>query len=136
MRTGGACGMEIITGVERRRRWRLEDKLRMLAELEEPGMSVAAVARRHEISRGLLHHWRRQFRKGALTELPQLRFVPLEIVEGAASAPSPRRSAKAGRTPKRAGMIEIELGGGRCVRVDRDVDGDALRRVIEALAPR
>jgi transposase len=38
--------MEIITGVERRRRWRLEDKLRMLAELDEPGMSVAAVARR------------------------------------------------------------------------------------------
>ena len=88
--------MEIITGVERRRRWRLEDKLGMLAELEEPGMSVAAVARRHEISRGLLHHWRPQFRKGALTELPELQFVPLEIVEGAASAPSPRRSAKAG----------------------------------------
>ena len=31
---------------------------------------------------------------------------------------------------------EIELGDGRRVRVDRDVDGDALRRVIEALAPR
>ena len=130
--------MEIITGVERRRRWRLEDKLRMLAELDEPGMSVAAVARRHEVSRGLLHNWRRQFRKGALTELPQLRFVPLEIVEGAAPEPSPLPppSAKAGRGPKRAGMMEIELGGGRRVRVDRDVDGDALRRVIEALAPR
>jgi transposase len=32
--------------------------------------------------------------------------------------------------------MEIELGCGRRVRVDRDVDGDALRRVIEALAPR
>jgi transposase len=128
--------MEIITGVERRRRWRLEDKLRMLAELDEPGMSVAAVARRHEISRGLLHHWRRQFRKGALTELAQQQFVPLEIVQGAAWKPSLTPSAKAGGTPKRAGMIEIELGGGRRVRVDRDVDGDALRRVIEALAPR
>jgi len=29
--------MEIITGVERRRRWRAEDKLRVLAEAEEPG---------------------------------------------------------------------------------------------------
>ncbi len=130
--------MEIITGVERRRRWRLEDKLRMLAELDAPGMSVAAVARRHEVSRGLLHNWRRQFRKGALTELPQLQFVPLEIVEEAARQPSPPPppSAKAGRAAKRAGMMEIELGGGRRVRVDRDVDGDALRRVIEALAPR
>jgi transposase-like protein len=129
--------MEIITGVERRRRWRLEDKLRMLAELDEPGMSVAAVARRHEVSRGLLHHWRRQFRKGALTELPQLHFVPLEIVEAVTPEPPPGpMSAKAGRSLKRGGMMEIELGDGRRVRVDRDVDGDALRRVIEALAPR
>ena len=28
--------MEIITGVERRRRWRDEEKLRILAELDEP----------------------------------------------------------------------------------------------------
>jgi transposase len=130
--------MEIITGVERRRRWRLEDKLRMLAELDEPGMSVAAVARRHEISRGLLHHWRRQLGKRALSELPQLQFVPLQIVEAVRPEPisEPAPGAKAGRSLKRGGMMEIELGDGRRVRVDRDVDGDALRRVIEALAPR
>ena len=28
--------MEIITGVERRRRWRLEEKLRIVAEMERP----------------------------------------------------------------------------------------------------
>ena len=49
----------------------------MLAELDTPGVSVAAVARRHEVSRGLLHNWRRQFRKGGLTEPAQLQFVPL-----------------------------------------------------------
>ena len=43
--------MEIITGIERRRRWRLEDKLRIIAETEQPGARVAEVARRHEISR-------------------------------------------------------------------------------------
>jgi transposase len=31
--------MEIITGVERRRRWWDEEKLWILAELEEPGAS-------------------------------------------------------------------------------------------------
>ena len=46
--------MEIITGVERRRRWRLEDKLRIVAEAERPGARFAAVARRYEVSRGLL----------------------------------------------------------------------------------
>jgi len=46
--------MEIITGVERRRRWRCEEKLRIVAEVERPGASFADVARRHEVSRGLL----------------------------------------------------------------------------------
>ena len=49
--------MEIITGVERRRRWRREEKLRIVAEVEQPGASFAAVARRHELSRGLLWNW-------------------------------------------------------------------------------
>lgn len=131
--------MEIINGVERRRRWRFEDKLRILAEVEQPGMSIAAVARRHEISRGLLHHWRRQFREGALTERPQPHFVPLRIVDGAApppSEPAPASTLPAGHAAKRLGMMEIDLGGGRRVRVDRDVDSTALRRVIEALARR
>lgn len=131
--------MEIITGTERRRRWRLEDKLRILSEVEQPGMSIAAVARRHEISRGLLHHWRRQFQEGALTERPQPQFIPLQIVDGAAPPPSEPAlpsTPPAGRTAKRLGMMEIDLGGGRRVRVGRDVDGAALRRVIEALARR
>ncbi len=56
--------MEIITGVERRRRWRCEEKLRIVAEVEGPGASFADVARRHEVSRGLLWNWRRQVREG------------------------------------------------------------------------
>ena len=62
--------MEIITGVERRRRWRLEEKLRIVAEVEEPGASFVAVARRHEVSRGLLWNWRRQVRRGDLAPAP------------------------------------------------------------------
>ncbi len=50
--------MEIITGVERRRRWRVEDKLRIVAEAERPGARFVEVARRHEVSRGLLWLWR------------------------------------------------------------------------------
>ena len=56
--------MEIITGVERRRRWRCEEKLRIVAEVERPGASFADVARRHEVSRGLLWNWRRQVHEG------------------------------------------------------------------------
>ena len=77
----GGGGMEIITGVERRRRWRAEDKLRVLAEAEEPGARTSEVARRHDISRGLLWYWRRQLRQGRLavadTQVPV--FLPLQV---------------------------------------------------------
>jgi len=71
--------MEIITGVERRRRWRLEEKLRIVAELEHPGASFADVARRHEVSRGLLWNWRRQVRRGELAPEPMPVFTPVQI---------------------------------------------------------
>jgi len=71
--------MEIITGVERRCRWRLEEKLRIVAEVEQPGASFAAVARRHELSRGLLWNWRAQVRSGALAPEPMPVFMPVQI---------------------------------------------------------
>ena len=58
--------LEIISGVERRRRWRVEEKLRIVAEVEQPGVSFLDVARRYDISRGLLWNWRQQVRRGAL----------------------------------------------------------------------
>ncbi len=69
--------MEIITGVERRRRWRCEEKLRIVAEVERPGASFNEVARRHEVSRGLLWNWRRQVREGVLAPEPLPVFMRL-----------------------------------------------------------
>jgi transposase len=46
--------MEIITGLERRRCWRVADKLRIVAQTEQPEVGFAEIARRHEISRALL----------------------------------------------------------------------------------
>ena len=56
--------VEIITGVERRRRWRLDEKLQIVAEVEQPGACFAQIARRYDVSRGLLWSWRRQARNG------------------------------------------------------------------------
>ena len=86
--------MEIITGVERRRRWRLEDKLRIVAETEAPGASFAAVAHRYEVSRGLLWNWRQQVRRGDLVPEPMPTFVPVRIVSDpplALPSPGPAR---------------------------------------------
>jgi transposase-like protein len=46
--------MEIITGIERRRRWRMEGKLRIVAETERPDARFVEVARRLEVCRSLL----------------------------------------------------------------------------------
>jgi transposase len=43
--------IEIITGRERRRRWSVADKLRIVAESQEPGVRVCDVAARHDVRR-------------------------------------------------------------------------------------
>ena len=50
-----------------------------------------------------------------------------------------RQDSRAQQTSSRrakSGMIEIELGSGRRVRVDNEVDAEALRRVLSVLSER
>ena len=42
--------VEVITGVARRRRFTTEQKLAVVAETMQPGMSISYVARRHGLS--------------------------------------------------------------------------------------
>ena len=49
--------IDIRVGVERRRRWGREDKLGIVRESLAPNAVVTEVARRHEISTGLLYTW-------------------------------------------------------------------------------
>jgi transposase len=39
--------VEVITSVQRRRRWSTVDKVRLVEEAMQPGLSVSYVARRH-----------------------------------------------------------------------------------------
>ena len=75
----GSETVEIITGRERRRRWSMADKLRILAECEKPGVQVAAMAARHGVYRSLAIHWRRQARDGLLVAEPRPEFVPVRV---------------------------------------------------------
>jgi transposase-like protein len=122
--------MEIITGVERRRRWRLEEKLRIVAEVEQPGASFADVARRYEVSRGLLWNWRRQVRRGELMPEPMPAFLPVQITaDPPVGAPAPVQPVSAPETAR----VEITLPDGTCIRVGADVGLAALRRVMTAV---
>jgi transposase len=56
--------VEVITSVQRRRRWSVAEKVRLVEETLEPGMSVSFVARRHGISPSLLFKWRQRMAEG------------------------------------------------------------------------
>ncbi|WP_428483770.1 IS66-like element accessory protein TnpA [Rhodopila sp.] len=75
--------IEIIDGKERRRRWGLTEKLRIVAESHEPGVTVRSVAARHDVYPSLLRTWRRQVREGRLTASSPARFVPVRMADPA-----------------------------------------------------
>jgi transposase len=56
--------IEIITGHERRRRYRAEHKLQLVEETVQPGMTVSAVARLSGVSPSLLFKWRQLIVRG------------------------------------------------------------------------
>lgn len=128
--------VEVITSVERRRRWSREEKERLVVASFEPGVTASEVARSAGIHVSQLFRWRKELCDRVDVGATQL--VPVEIVP-AAQPPvveTPASSASPNRRRRKSGIIEIELGGGRRVRVDRDVDGEALRRVLDALGLR
>jgi transposase len=110
--------LEVITGVGRRRRWSDEDKARIVAESLDPATTASAVARRHGLHAGQLFVWRQQLAASMAREAPG--FVPVVVAE---DGPAPAGAA---------GRIEIALGPA-VVRVGADVDGPALRRVLEVV---
>ena len=123
--------VEIITGRERRRRWSTADKLRIVAETHELGVRVCHVAARHGLCESLLFAWRRQVREGLLAEPDLPVFMPVQMLgmpaAAAPSPPSPSSAPVAAPARPQAGLIEIELGDGRQVRVGADVNQAALR---------
>lgn len=129
--------VEVLSGVERRRRWSRGDKSRIVEETLAPGAKVSEVARRQGISASLVFTWRRQARASQETAAVVPRFAAVRIAdrqtEAAISTTSEQqRSAGGGRS----GLIEIRLGGGRWVRVDANVDAAALARVLDVLERR
>ena len=151
--------VQIVGRVSGRRIWTVEQKLAIIGEAFSPGTSVKQTVERHEIGSGQLYTWRRQLLDGELggpRDIGRLRSAPsfarvvlASMPDGAAErSPAPDTSpplaidshsfAREGavanaRATALAGVIEIELPSGARVRVDGGVDGQALKRVLEAL---
>lgn len=98
----------VLTGVERRRRWSTAEKRQLVAESVSCGLSVAELARRHDVHPNLLHAWRRQAKDGALSRLPESGacLVPVKLsTQG--PAPGAAEDAASGAA------IEVVLRNGR-----------------------
>ena len=125
---------EIISRVERRRKWSTEQKVKILAEALEPGSTLSAVADRNGVSRSQLYAWKRLAQRGALPGISlngqeKPLFAPVRI-EATPLSPTPAPAAQEQRRP---GAIEIALTNGRLVRADERIEPVQLARLIAAL---
>jgi transposase len=114
--------MTLITGVERRRRWSDEDRVRILAAIEEPGAVVADVARREDVCTSLIYKWRRAARR--VGSSGACGFSPV-VIETAAAQSSPLNGFD-------AGVIEVDIKDAR-VRISADAPSATIAATLKAL---
>ena len=112
--------VEVITSVERRRRWSTAEKERLVAASLERGATVSAIAREAGVHPGQLYGWRRQLLRRSQ---PTATFAAVQIAaEPAAAALST------------AGLIEVEFTNGTRMRISGAVDPATLGATVAVLA--
>jgi transposase len=113
--------IEVITSVERRRRWSSVEKERLVAASLEPGAAVSVLAREAGLHPSQLYKWRRQLckRQKAAPD-----FAPVRLIAEPA-APV---------LPAPVGAIEIELASGTRLRITGAVDAATVSAAVGALA--
>ena len=115
--------VEVITSVQRRRRWSRAEKEQIVAAALEPGAVASEVARAAGIHTSQLFRWRQQLCEGA--QIPAtFNAVAIAPEPGTVSPPS----------PERAGVIEIEFATGGRMRISGPVDSSTVSALIKALA--
>jgi transposase len=112
--------VEVITSVERRRRWSSAEKERLVAASLEPGAAVSALAREAGLHPTQLYKWRRQL---CAPQEAASGFAPVQVI----GEPTARA------LPAPVGVIEIELAGGTRLRITGAVDAATVSAVVGAL---
>src|SRR5437763_3465349 len=107
--------IEVITSVQRRRRWSRAEKERIVAAALEPGAVASEVARAAGIHTSQLFRWRQEL---CLPASPPA-FSPVAVLPAPAVATPPALS-------ETAGVIEIEFAGGGRMRISGSVDASTV----------
>jgi hypothetical protein len=109
-----------------RRSFTDEEKLSIVLEAEQPGVSVAAVCRHHDIATSMVFRWRIQFGFGPDERARLAAVKVIDEQSGASSTPAVLHDLL--RPP--AGMAAVELGDGRRVFAPIGSDPAAVRRYV------
>jgi transposase len=112
--------VEVITSVQRRRRWSRSEKERIVAAAIAPGAVASEVARTEGIHTSQLFRWRQEL-CGPAQPGPAFSAVTVVPELGAATTPAP-------------GAIEIEFASGTRMRISGGVDPSTVRALVAALA--
>ena len=110
--------VEVITSVERRRRWSSAEKEQLVVASLEPDASVSAIAREAGIHPSQLYGWRRELRARQ-----GIGFAPVRIAPEIAPASVTDR-----------GAIEIEFASGARMRITGAVAPATVTAAVAALA--
>jgi transposase len=121
---GEMARVEVITGVERRRRWSDDEKRAIVAESFARGAVVAEVARRVDVSPGQIYRWRQEVRTAVAGFAPLLIAAP-EVAESTAG---PRCHGEP--------VIELEFAGKLVVRIPASIPAELAAAVVKALSRR
>jgi transposase len=116
-------------GPERRRRWTVEEKLRIVREAFAPEARVADVARRCDVSRAQIYQWRSEL-SGGLPGTEIVGFVPVEMARDDSTAVAFEPATPCGASDP---VIEIGLAGGRSLKTPSSLPVEELRRLIRAV---
>ena len=133
--------IEVITGVERRRKWSAQEKAAIVAESLAEGAVVSQVARRHGLNPQQLFGWRAHLRDAMRGSAPSSNatpaFVPAIVEDGPPSPVSPALPATVAMVSASVDPAPIEIAlGGVIVRVRGEADPRALTTVLKALRGR
>ena len=108
--------------VAARRIWSPAEKQRIVDQASVPGVNISAVARNNGVAQSLLYRWRKDA-AAANTKPPA--FV-------AVAMPPPQTNAVE-HSRHLPSLIEIEVSGGRKLRVGTGIDIELLKRIVVAL---
>jgi transposase len=117
--------VEVVTSVQRRRRWSWAEKEQIVAAAMEPGAIASEVARAAGIHTSQLFRWRQQLCERVPAPAPA--FNPVAVVPEGGPAPPPVSS-------ERPGTIEIEFAGGGRMRIMGSVPAPTVAALMKALA--